>query len=107
MPRRAAPADGAASRARRVTAATPDAAAVDALYGLEPVFEPGRADAALGGFVAVDCPYCGERYETPVDLTAGSFSAIEDCQICCRPIELDVEVDAAGALTRLLLRRLD
>ena len=80
---------------------------IDALYGLEPVYEPGRPGPALGAFVTINCPYCGERYETPVDLTAGSFSSIEDCQICCRPIELGVEVDDGGALAGLAVRRLD
>jgi hypothetical protein len=89
-------------------ATTPlDAAAIDALYGLEPVFEPGRADAELGAFVTVDCPYCGERYGTPVDLTGGSFTAIEDCQVCCRPLELCVEVGEGGGLDRCTVRRLD
>jgi hypothetical protein len=94
-------------RPRAMPDAPPDAAAVDALYGLEPVFEPGGPDSELGGFVTVDCPYCGERYQTPVDLTAGAFSYIEDCQICCRPIELSGEVDEAGALERCAARRLD
>ena len=83
------------------------AAAVDALYGLEPVYEPGGSDAELGGFIAVDCPYCGERYETPVDLSSGSFSYIEDCQICCRPIELSGEIGGDGALESCAARRLD
>jgi hypothetical protein len=94
-------------RPRPPPPALPDAAAVDACYGLEPVYEPGGSEAELGGFIVIDCPYCGERYETPVDLTGGSFSYIEDCQICCRPIELSGEVDEAGALERLVLRRLD
>ena len=93
------------SRARRPR--LPAAATIDARYGLEPVYEPGGSDAELGGFVTVDCPYCGERYQTPVDLTGGSFSYVEDCQICCRPIELSGEVGAAGALEHFAARRLD
>jgi hypothetical protein len=89
------------------SAAPLDAALVDARYGLEPVYEPGRSDAELSEFVTVDCPYCGERYATPVDLTAGSFSYVEDCQICCRPIELSGEVGAQGGLERYAARRLD
>jgi len=94
-------------RPRPGPAPPPDAAAIDAQYGLEPVYEPGGSDAALGGFVSVDCPYCGERYETAVDLSGGSFSYIEDCQICCRPIELCGEVGADGAFERCSARRLD
>ncbi len=92
-------------RARRP--GLPDAAIIDARYGLEPVYEPGGSDAELGRFITVDCPYCGERYQTPVDLTAGSFCYVEDCQICCRPIELSGEVGETGALDRCAARRLD
>ena len=84
-----------------------DAAEIDALYGLEPVFEPGDGGAGLSDFVTVDCPYCGEAYGTPVDLSAGSFCYVEDCQICCQPIELSGEVDAGGRLASLMARRLD
>jgi len=72
---------------------------IDRLYGLEPVFEPGTTDALTAtGFVAVQCPYCGESFETAVDVSAGAFSYIEDCQVCCQPIELAGEVDESGAL---------
>ena len=90
-------------------ASPPESAAIDARYGLEPVFEPGadRATGDLGGFVDVDCPYCGERYVTPIDLTAGSASYIEDCQVCCRPIELETRVADDGTLASFTVRRLD
>jgi hypothetical protein len=40
----------------------PESDDIDRLYGLEPVFERGATDAlAATGFVAVQCPYCGER----------------------------------------------
>jgi hypothetical protein len=79
---------------------------IDALYGLEPVFEPGGADSLQSTqFVAIQCPYCGERFETAVDLSAGSFSYVEDCQVCCQPIELAGEVDAAGALVEVVASR--
>lgn len=77
-----------------------DPKVIDALYGLEPVFEPGTGEATgLGEFVTVQCPYCGEAFETPVDLSAGSFQYVEDCQVCCQPIELTGEVDDGGRLT--------
>ena len=50
-------------------------------------------DRWLGEF-PVDCPFCGERITLLVDGSAGSQSYIEDCQVCCRPIE--VEIDAEG-----------
>lgn len=74
-----------------------DPTAIDELYGLEPVFEPGTGAAAgLTQFVSVQCPHCGETFETAVDLSAGSFRYVEDCQVCCQPIELAGEVDEDG-----------
>lgn len=75
-----------------------DSAAIDALYGLEPAFEPGaEPSTGLTTFVTVQCPYCGESFETAVDWSAGAFRYIEDCHVCCQPIELAGDVDDAGA----------
>lgn len=76
----------------------PDAREIDERYGLEPVFEPGTPSGELTPFVTVQCPYCGEQYETAVDTSAGSFRYVEDCQVCCQPIELAGEVDQDGSL---------
>lgn len=83
-----------------------DGKAIDALYGLEPVFEPGDQESLRSSaFVAIQCPHCGERYETAVDLSAGSFSYVEDCQVCCQGIELACNVDEAGALVGVAASR--
>ena len=44
----------------------------------------------------IDCPYCGEPIEILVDASIPSQEYIEDCQVCCCPITLRVEVDADG-----------
>ncbi len=44
------------------------------------------------------CPYCGETFETLVDYSGGSQRYVEDCQVCCQPIEFVIHVDAAGEL---------
>jgi hypothetical protein len=102
------------SRSRAPSAPPLDQKAIDALYGLEPVFEPQQSAPASptgteGGalFTSVQCPYCGEPFDTLVDLSAGSTSYIEDCQICCRPIELGIEVAVDGGLTSVSARRSD
>ena len=84
-----------------------DASSIDSLYGLEPVYEPGQGANALlpEECVAVQCPYCGERLETRVDLTADEPSYIEDCQVCCRPIEFIVERADSGALLAVKVSR--
>jgi Cysteine-rich CPXCG len=87
-----------------------EARRIDAEFGLEPVFEPAvRGAGAPGGseFHLVECPYCGESFDTLLDLSAGSASYVEDCQVCCQPIEFSVEVDAAGALVALTTARSD
>jgi hypothetical protein len=84
-----------------------DADSVDRLYGLEPVYEPGDERLAPEEFVAVRCPWCGERLETRVDVTAGEDAYIEDCEVCCRPLELSVERADNGALLSVAVRRLD
>ena len=48
--------------------------------------------------IAIQCPYCGESYETIVDLSAGSQRYIEDCAVCCRPIEITLQVGDDGEL---------
>jgi hypothetical protein len=46
--------------------------------------------------VDISCPYCGEPIEILVDASAGDQHYIEDCQVCCRPITLNVRIDTDG-----------
>ena len=39
-------------------------------------------------FEQVGCPYCGEVIELLVDRSGGDQAYIEDCSVCCRPIEV-------------------
>ena len=87
-----------------------DAARIDALYGLEPVLDPAageRTGSEPTLLVSVACPYCGETFGTMVDLSAGSSSYIEDCQVCCQPIAMNVSVDDEGNLLGVDARRED
>ena len=41
------------------------------------------------------CAYCGEVNATTVDPSGGrSQSYVEDCQVCCRPNVLTIEIEA-------------
>jgi len=51
--------------------------------------------------VTVTCPYCGESFATTVDLSAGSQRYVEDCAVCCRPIEIGLQVGEDGELLGL------
>jgi hypothetical protein len=46
--------------------------------------------------VLIHCPYCGEAIEILVDGSAGSQNYFEDCQVCCRPIDISVSLDSDG-----------
>jgi len=81
---------------------------IDALYGLEPVFEPGMSvTGSLAEFVDLGCPYCNETFCTSVDLSAGTCAYIEDCQVCCQPISISVVVADSGVLETVTADRLD
>jgi hypothetical protein len=54
--------------------------------------------------VVIHCPYCGEGFETVVDPSAGSQSYVEDCAVCCRPIEVALSVDDEGNLQDIRTR---
>ncbi len=45
----------------------------------------------------IHCPYCGESIDLVIDDSVGDQAYIEDCQVCCRPIEVAVSIDADGA----------
>ncbi len=42
---------------------------------------------------AYQCPYCGERVEALLDLSAGDQQYVEDCPVCCRPIVFELHTD--------------
>jgi Cysteine-rich CPXCG len=83
---------------------------IDQLYGLEPVLrvESTAIDSSAAvEFAIVECPYCGEAFETRVDASAGSCTYVEDCQVCCQPIEMELHVAEDGTMERLTTRRGD
>ena len=34
------------------------------------------------------CPYCGEEISMVLDLSVRNQTYIEDCEVCCNPIEI-------------------
>jgi len=51
--------------------------------------------------LTVQCPYCGERFEALVDASGGDAAYVEDCPVCCRPIELRLRLDDDGQVVAL------
>ena len=50
----------------------------------------------------VSCPFCGETINILVDCSAGSQQYTEDCQVCCSPILLSIEIDHDGTILSVL-----
>jgi transcription elongation factor Elf1 len=49
-----------------------------------------------------DCPACGEEIVVPVDASAGEEQEyVEDCPVCCAPVQLRVRVEEDGEVTIL------
>lgn len=49
--------------------------------------DPQLVDRRIG------CPYCGETLTIVLDLSAGSQSYVEDCQVCCQPMQVSFSTD--------------
>jgi transcription elongation factor Elf1 len=41
---------------------------------------------------SIECPYCGETIELVIDSSVEHQRYVEDCSVCCRPIEVEVTV---------------
>jgi hypothetical protein len=52
------------------------------------VFEPDQA---------FSCPYCGTENGLQVDAGGGRRqSFVTDCEVCCRPISIELEIESDG-----------
>jgi hypothetical protein len=55
----------------------------------------------------VSCPYCGETIEVLLDSGGGaSQEYVEDCEVCCRPWLVRVELGRGGG-ARVEVERLE
>lgn len=39
------------------------------------------------------CPYCGEQISMVLDLSVDRQTYVEDCEVCCNPIEISYAVE--------------
>ena len=47
----------------------------------------------------VRCPYCFEVIELSIDCSVSTQRYIEDCQVCCRPINVSIHIVDSDMLT--------
>ena len=48
---------------------------------------------------SIGCPYCGETIKVLIDSSDMEQQYIEDCQVCCKPINFLVSESISGELT--------
>ena len=47
---------------------------------------------------SIGCPYCGETIKILIDSSDIEQQYIEDCQVCCKPINFLVSESVSGEL---------
>jgi len=46
----------------------------------------------------ISCPYCGESIDVLIEPSDMDTRYIEDCQVCCRPINFEITIAYNGEL---------
>lgn len=49
---------------------------------------------------SIHCPYCGESIDLVIDDSVEHQQYIEDCHVCCRPINVSVVVGDEGVVVQ-------
>ncbi|MDE3067980.1 MAG: CPXCG motif-containing cysteine-rich protein [Verrucomicrobiota bacterium] len=49
---------------------------------------------------AIQCPFCGQSFEVAVDTSLPFQNFVTDCEVCCRPVEVNLEC-TPGRILRL------
>jgi hypothetical protein len=52
----------------------------------------------------IACPHCLEQFEIVIDHSAGSRTYVEDCEVCCGPVLLDIRVDGGEVISVTAVR---
>ncbi|HMP84576.1 MAG TPA: CPXCG motif-containing cysteine-rich protein [Verrucomicrobiota bacterium] len=47
----------------------------------------------------IQCPWCGQSCEVPIDTSVGFQRFTMDCEVCCRPFEVIAECEPGEILS--------
>jgi hypothetical protein len=47
----------------------------------------------------IRCPYCGQGFELVIDTSVTSQRFTTDCEVCCRPLAVQVECEPGEILS--------
>jgi len=53
-----------------------------------------------------NCPYCGEEISMVLDLSVPRQTYVEDCEVCCNPIEISYTAED-DVLTSFVAKKLE
>lgn len=62
-------------------------------------FQRQAHETTMLPFQSIQCPYCGEPIDLFIDDSVDHQQYVEDCQVCCRPINVSVTTDGDGEAT--------
>jgi len=48
---------------------------------------------------AIQCPFCGQRFDLVIDTSVAHQRLTTDCEVCCRPFEVQVECEPGQILS--------
>ena len=48
---------------------------------------------------AIQCPYCGQKFDLVLDTSIASQRFTTDCEVCCRPFEVFAECEPGEILS--------
>jgi cysteine-rich CPXCG protein len=47
----------------------------------------------------VQCPFCGQSFDVVIDTSISQQRFTTDCEVCCRPLEINVECEPGEVLS--------
>ena len=52
----------------------------------------------------ITCPYCFSSIPVEIDVPGGNQDYYEDCQVCCAPMAVGVQIDDEGEVASVEVR---
>ena len=48
---------------------------------------------------SIQCPFCGQSFDLVIDTSVASQQFTTDCEVCCRPFEVQAECEPGEILS--------
>ena len=61
--------------------------------------EPAMNSHLDTSLITTSCPYCGEPIELVVDPSVSEQRYVEDCEVCCRPMQIHATTSNDGSVS--------